>query len=64
MWTYVAEALFANTRDELCEGTGSNVLLARDGCLVTPPLTSGALAGITRATGPPGPPVRTLPSGR
>ena len=42
------EALFANTRDELCEGTGSNVLLALDGCLVTPPLTSGALAGITR----------------
>ena len=42
------EALLANTRDELCEGTGSNVLLALDGCLVTPPLTSGALAGITR----------------
>ena len=42
------EALFANTRDELCEGTGSNVLLALDGQLVTPPLSSGALAGITR----------------
>lgn len=42
------EALLANTRDELCEGTGSNVLLALDGHLVTPPLSSGALAGITR----------------
>ncbi len=42
------EALFANTRDQLCEGTGSNVLLAVDGQLVTPPLSSGALAGITR----------------
>ena len=28
------EALFANTRDELCEGTGSNVLLALDGRLI------------------------------
>ncbi len=43
-----SEALMANTRDELCEGTGSNVLLALDGELVTPPLESGALAGITR----------------
>ncbi len=43
-----SEALLANTRGELCEGTGSNVLLALDGELVTPPLSSGALAGITR----------------
>jgi branched-chain amino acid aminotransferase len=42
------EALFLNTRGELCEGTGSNVVLAVDGELVTPPLSSGALAGITR----------------
>lgn len=42
------EALFANTRGELCEGTGTNVFLALDGVLVTPPLTSGCLAGITR----------------
>jgi len=42
------EALFANTRGELCEGTGSNVVLAMDGELVTPPLSSGCLAGITR----------------
>ncbi|MGV8977573.1 MAG: aminotransferase class IV [Cellulomonas sp.] len=42
------EALLANTVGELCEGTGSNVLVERDGELVTPRLTSGCLAGITR----------------
>jgi branched-chain amino acid aminotransferase len=43
-----AEAIFANTRGELCEGTGSNVFVEQDGRLVTPPLGSGCLAGITR----------------
>lgn len=43
-----SEALLANTRGELCEGTGSNVVVALDGRLVTPPLSSGCLAGITR----------------
>lgn len=42
------EAIFANTRDELCEGTGSNIFVGRDGQLCTPPLDSGCLAGITR----------------
>jgi branched-chain amino acid aminotransferase len=42
------EALFANTAGVLCEGTGSNVFLAIAGELVTPPLSSGCLAGITR----------------
>jgi branched-chain amino acid aminotransferase len=42
------EAIFANTRGELCEGTGSNVFVEYDGRLVTPPLTSGCLGGITR----------------
>lgn len=42
------EAIFANTRDELCEGTGTNIVLVRGGCLVTPPLDSGCLAGVTR----------------
>ncbi|MEN3274170.1 MAG: branched-chain amino acid aminotransferase [Actinomycetota bacterium] len=42
------EALFANTRRELCEGTGTNVAVVVDGRLVTPPLSSGCLAGITR----------------
>lgn len=42
------EAVMANTQGELCEGTGSNVFLERDGELLTPPLSSGCLAGITR----------------
>ncbi|MFC7217808.1 aminotransferase class IV [Streptomyces polyrhachis] len=43
-----SEALFANTRGRLCEGTGSNVFVVLDGELHTPPLASGCLAGITR----------------
>ncbi len=43
------EALFANTLGDLCEGTGTNVFVERDGELVTPALASGCLAGITRA---------------
>jgi branched-chain amino acid aminotransferase len=44
-----AEALLANTAGNLCEGTGSNVFLVLDGQVVTPPLSSGCLAGVTRA---------------
>jgi branched-chain amino acid aminotransferase len=43
------EAIFANTRGELCEATGSNVFVVLDGVVHTPPLDSGCLAGITRA---------------
>ena len=43
------EAIFANTRDELCEATGSNVFVVRDGVLVTPPASAGCLLGVTRA---------------
>jgi branched-chain amino acid aminotransferase len=42
------EALFATTTDMLCEGTGSNVFVAIGGRLLTPPLSSGCLAGVTR----------------
>jgi len=42
------EAIFANTAGMLCEGTGSNVFVVIDGELVTPTLSSGCLAGITR----------------
>lgn len=42
------EALLANTKGELCEGTGSNVFVVLDGRLITPPLSSGCLAGVTR----------------
>jgi branched-chain amino acid aminotransferase len=42
------EAIFGNVRGELCEGTGSNVFVVREGRLLTPPLESGCLAGVTR----------------
>lgn len=44
-----SEAIFANTIGELCEGTGSNVFVGIGGRLLTPPLSSGCLAGVTRA---------------
>jgi branched-chain amino acid aminotransferase len=43
-----SEALMANSRGELCEGTGSNVFVVIDDQVRTPPLSSGCLAGITR----------------
>lgn len=43
-----SEAIFPNTQGQLCEGTGTNVFMVVDGQLVTPPLSSGCLAGITR----------------
>lgn len=43
------EAIFANTKGLLCEGTGTNVFYARDGRLYTPTLRAGCLAGVTRA---------------
>jgi branched-chain amino acid aminotransferase len=43
-----SEAIFANTVGQVCEGTGSNLFLGVGGRLVTPPLSSGCLAGITR----------------
>ena len=42
------EALFCNTAGMLCEGTGTNVFLVIGGRMVTPPLSSGCLSGITR----------------
>lgn len=44
-----SEAIFANGAGELCEGTGSNIFVVRDGVIYTPPLQAGPLAGITRA---------------
>ena len=43
------EAIFANTRGELCEGTGTNVFVVTAGVLRTPPEESGCLLGVTRA---------------
>ncbi|ONK15686.1 aminodeoxychorismate lyase [Streptomyces sp. MP131-18] len=44
-----SEALFANTAGRLCEGTGTNVFVVVDGELLTPTLSEGCLAGVTRA---------------
>jgi len=42
------EALMSNTQGYLCEGTGTNIFVERQGVILTPPLSSGCLAGITR----------------
>jgi branched-chain amino acid aminotransferase len=44
-----SEAIFANTAGNLCEGTGTNVFIVSEGRLITPPLSAGCLAGVTRA---------------
>ena len=43
-----SEALFLNTAGNVCEGTGSNLFAVVDGAVITPPLSAGPLAGITR----------------
>lgn len=43
-----SEAILPNLAGNLCEGTGSNVFVVLDGEVVTPPLSDGCLAGITR----------------
>ena len=45
----VSEALILNTDGNLAETTSSNVFLVEDGALVTPPVSDGALPGISRA---------------
>ncbi|CAN5863201.1 aminodeoxychorismate lyase [soil metagenome] len=42
------EALFFNTRGELCEGATTNIFIVKDTNVFTPPLSSGCLAGVTR----------------
>ena len=42
------EAVFANLAGNLCEGTGTNVFVCIDGRVLTPPLSAGCLAGVTR----------------
>ncbi|MGD9163642.1 MAG: aminotransferase class IV [Chromatiales bacterium] len=42
------EALLLNERGHVAEGTTENIFIARAGALFTPPLSDGALDGITR----------------
>jgi para-aminobenzoate synthetase/4-amino-4-deoxychorismate lyase len=44
------DAIFLNTRGEVCEGARSNVFVERDGLLLTPPLACGLLPGVMRRT--------------
>jgi branched-chain amino acid aminotransferase len=44
------EALMLNAGGFVTEGTGENIFLVRDGVVRTPPTSSGALDGITRAS--------------
>jgi len=46
----VEEALMLNSAGYVAECTGDNIFILKDGRLLTPPLSSGALYGITRAT--------------
>lgn len=43
-----AEAVMLNEEGRVCEGTGENIFVVRDGILSTPPLSDGVLEGITR----------------
>lgn len=42
------EAIMLNEDGKVCEGTGENLFIVRDGILSTPPLSDGVLEGITR----------------
>ena len=45
------EVLLLNEKGEICEGTITNVFVEReDGALLTPPLSSGCLAGVLRTS--------------
>ena len=43
------EAICLNKTGYVCEGVGENIFIVRDGKIFTPPISSGALNGITRA---------------
>jgi len=43
------DVLLLNEKGQLAECTSANVFLVRDGCVLTPPLSSGCLAGVTRS---------------
>jgi branched-chain amino acid aminotransferase len=43
-----SEAIFLNTAGHVCEGTGTNIFMVFGDKVITPPLSSGPLAGITR----------------
>ena len=42
------EAVMLNEEGKVCEGTGENLFIVKDGVIVTPPVSDGILEGITR----------------
>jgi branched-chain amino acid aminotransferase len=42
------ESILLDSRGLVCEGTGENIFIVRDGAIVTPPQTAGILDGISR----------------
>jgi branched-chain amino acid aminotransferase len=44
------EAIMLNTNGKVIEASAENIFIVKDGLLITPPITSGALDGITRDT--------------
>ena len=44
-----SEALMLNTRGEVSETATSNIFMVKNHTVITPPLSSGCLAGVTRA---------------
>jgi branched-chain amino acid aminotransferase len=45
----VDEAIMLNQQGMVCEGTSDNLFVVKNGILITPPLSDGALGGITRS---------------
>ncbi|MCL0093050.1 aminotransferase class IV, partial [Dehalococcoidia bacterium] len=41
------EAIMLNLAGQVCEGAGENLFIIKNGTLITPPLSAGALSGIT-----------------
>jgi branched-chain amino acid aminotransferase len=44
------EAILLDTHGMVCEGSGENIFVVRDGRIITPPQTAGILDGISRAS--------------
>ncbi|MCL2882050.1 MAG: branched-chain amino acid transaminase [Coriobacteriia bacterium] len=42
------EAILLNEDGKVCEGSGENLFVVREGAVITPPVSDGVLAGITR----------------
>ncbi len=49
IWPGVDEALMLNDSGNIAECTADNVFIIKHGQIFTPPITAGALRGITRA---------------